>query len=92
MEVQLQGVEHMVAAVLSCKMALVGSGWDNLCHHCTNGLRKCYSCLVSTSFLVRKVVSGQEYRTCNICTWKSVSVQSYLLYRACVSYNKVDMY
>ena len=52
----VHGAEHMVAAVFSCKMALVGSGWDNFCHHCTNGLRKRHSRLVSTSFLVRKVV------------------------------------
>ena len=45
---------HMVAARLSCRSAMVGTGWANSCPECLDRLRKCYSHLVEGSLLAGK--------------------------------------
>ena len=44
----------MAAARLSCKRAIVGTGWANSCPGCINKLRKHYSHLVGGAILARK--------------------------------------
>jgi len=52
----LQGDMHMVAVVVVCRNALVGTGWSNSCFGCANGLRKHCSHLVGSSFLASKAI------------------------------------
>ena len=49
---------HMLAVVAVCRNALVGTGWSNSCHGCTNKLRKHCSHLVGSSFLAVKAFSA----------------------------------
>ena len=50
----LQGAVHMAAARLSCKKAMLGTGWANSHPGCMN--RKCYSHLVGSLFMAGKAV------------------------------------
>jgi len=55
----MQSDMHMVAVVVGCTNALVGTGWSNFfpwSHNWVTKLSKCYSHLVGASFLAVKAI------------------------------------